>query len=384
MFSKEISLERKRKRTFCQTWYKRFSNFVRKFRTQIVKQPRVFLFKFKTHYMKFTPLKRMSPFAIGTRIMHNGDRGYVRYYGEVKGYEGVLWYGIEWESPQKRGKHNGAVKDVKYFETKHPKGGSFVRSSEDIFDGAEMVSLIAQRYSESSVNYMALVNKMDITIEDEHIQDTDEKESEAASGINVSRLFAITLDHYPLTYCKPSNISFYACKDLVLSHTLLSKWSNLFDMLKLFPNISLLDISDNAMENLSNIENLETKRHINTLKVNQCNMDDESAHRLLMIFPSLAELHLTGNRLKTLKISSDYESLETLYIQENNIENMNNLSEVAKLPRLKYLNISSCNISKISVAGNFSKLEKLVAAENNIRRVSFTNFLESFFNYFFF
>uniref|UniRef100_A0AC34FVF3 Tubulin-specific chaperone E n=1 Tax=Panagrolaimus sp. ES5 TaxID=591445 RepID=A0AC34FVF3_9BILA len=302
---------------------------------------------------------------IDSFIMHNGDRGYIRYYGEVKGYDG-FWYGIEWEPHNtKRGKHNGTVKGIKYFESKNPKGASFIRASENISNGEDIVTLIAQRYAESAVKYKASVNKIDIELEEESYATNDDQSGKPED--NLSKVYAITLDRYPLAFCKSLEKTFPACKDLVISYTLLTKWSDIFKILQLFPNLRHLDISNNLLENLSDLRNLENvviKNPIRTLKVNLCNMDDESVYRLLLIFPEVVELHLTGNLLKSVSIPSHYSTLEILYLQDNDIITFNNLRSLGSLPKLKYLNVSNCKISKITVDEPFAALEKLVAAEN--------------------
>uniref|UniRef100_A0AC35GTM5 Tubulin-specific chaperone E n=1 Tax=Panagrolaimus sp. PS1159 TaxID=55785 RepID=A0AC35GTM5_9BILA len=299
--------------------------------------------------------------ALDTFIMHNGDRGYIRYYGEVVGYDGK-WYGIEWENSTKRGKHNGTVKGKKYFETKNPKGASFIRETEEISIGENIVTLISQRYSDSAIKYKAEVDKYDIELKEDQIEaiKTDEK---------LSNVYAITLDRYPLAFSKSlDGKSFPACKDLVISHTLLTKWLDIFEILKLFPNLRYLDISDNLLEKLSdlgNLENIILKNPIKTLKANHCNLDDESIYRLLLLFPGIVELHLTNNLIKSISIPSNYSSLEILYLQNNDIITFDNLRSLGSLPKLKYLNISNCNVSKITVTQSlFSALEKLVASEN--------------------
>lgn len=64
---------------------------------------------------------------VGDRIVFERSLGIVRYVGEVQGYSGH-WLGIEWDD-QRRGKHNGTVDGVKYFECLKTEGtgASFIR-----------------------------------------------------------------------------------------------------------------------------------------------------------------------------------------------------------------------------------------------------------------
>lgn len=54
---------------------------------------------------------------VDARIRVGQDLGCVRYVGSVIGHTG-LWIGVEWDNP-KRGRHNGTVNDVYYFQTRY-------------------------------------------------------------------------------------------------------------------------------------------------------------------------------------------------------------------------------------------------------------------------
>lgn len=55
-------------------------------------------------------------FKIGKRIECGGYYGTIKFVGPVEGYQGV-WLGIDWGDPD-RGKHNGIVNDVHYFNAR--------------------------------------------------------------------------------------------------------------------------------------------------------------------------------------------------------------------------------------------------------------------------
>ena len=52
----------------------------------------------------------------GQRLSYEGHRCSVRYVGIVGGTDGV-WLGVEWDEDT-RGKHDGTVKDKRYFRCK--------------------------------------------------------------------------------------------------------------------------------------------------------------------------------------------------------------------------------------------------------------------------
>lgn len=53
-------------------------------------------------------------FYIGKRLSFGGDLCTVRFIGDVQGTNGE-WLGVEWDDPS-RGKHDGSVTGVKYFQ----------------------------------------------------------------------------------------------------------------------------------------------------------------------------------------------------------------------------------------------------------------------------
>ncbi len=55
-----------------------------------------------------------------------------------------VWVGIEWDDPS-RGKHDGMAGGVRYFESTHPTGASFVRI-EKVNTGVGILAALAARY----------------------------------------------------------------------------------------------------------------------------------------------------------------------------------------------------------------------------------------------
>ncbi|KAG8224361.1 hypothetical protein J437_LFUL005242 [Ladona fulva] len=81
----------------------------------------------------------------GKRINYLGDFGTVLFVGEVPPTSGT-WLGVEWDDPT-RGKHDGLHEGVRYFQTKHPTSGSFVRLSKADF-GRSFLTALKDRYRE--------------------------------------------------------------------------------------------------------------------------------------------------------------------------------------------------------------------------------------------
>lgn len=58
--------------------------------------------------------KAMEKASVGQRISVHGNRGTVRYVGQVHGAQGI-WLGVEWDEPS-RGKHSGEKDGRRYFD----------------------------------------------------------------------------------------------------------------------------------------------------------------------------------------------------------------------------------------------------------------------------
>lgn len=56
---------------------------------------------------------------VGSRIECSDHYGTIRYIGLVEGYPSS-WLGVEWDDAS-RGKHDGSVNNVRYFQTRFVK-----------------------------------------------------------------------------------------------------------------------------------------------------------------------------------------------------------------------------------------------------------------------
>ena len=90
---------------------------------------------------------------IGARISFKGQIGTVKFSGPLtheipagsKIDKDAEWLGVEWDNPEE-GKHNGTVKEVKYFEcTKPGNCGSIVKASKVDF-GFDFIHALIDRY----------------------------------------------------------------------------------------------------------------------------------------------------------------------------------------------------------------------------------------------
>ncbi|XP_066992589.1 tubulin-specific chaperone E isoform X2 [Anabrus simplex] len=88
-------------------------------------------------------MENLGDIKIGQRVQCNGHRGTVKYVGEVPPTKGI-WLGIDWDDSS-RGRHDGSHEGHKYFKTRHPTSGSFVRPEKVNF-GQSCMAAIRSRY----------------------------------------------------------------------------------------------------------------------------------------------------------------------------------------------------------------------------------------------
>ena len=89
----------------------------------------------------------MSSFVVGQRVCDvtsPRDRATVRFVGPVGSTPG-LWVGVEWDDPERRGKHDGRHEGVHYFQATRPGSGSFVREKK-ISGGVALGRAVRERY----------------------------------------------------------------------------------------------------------------------------------------------------------------------------------------------------------------------------------------------
>ncbi|TPX40833.1 hypothetical protein SeLEV6574_g06383, partial [Synchytrium endobioticum] len=93
---------------------------------------------------------------IGLRVDVEGQLGTIRFHGSIspsltlpptssRSKPDTLWYGIEWDDPS-RGKHSGTHNGIKYFITKHPNAGSFIKPSSKIKFGRSYLAAVQTKY----------------------------------------------------------------------------------------------------------------------------------------------------------------------------------------------------------------------------------------------
>ena len=333
---------------------------------------------------------------LGKRVELNEKTAKIKYVGPIKHKkdykENEIWLGLEWED-KTRGKHNGTVEGFEYFKTTNgDNSGSLVKMTKvnigQTFKGA--LGYKYNFYEEEGNDYHKDVDK---ALEKDNFIVTDKKiiNIELVGKEKAAKKFS-EFEYMP---CIDLNYSYInslgndlsnilpRLKELSLTRTLLTKWSEFLDILIQFKNLTLLNFSENILifddkfdEDIKKFESGELKQHLNTLVLNKCNLDVYHLIKLCPIFSNLDYLYLKDNRINP----DTYEKSENKkYIEENisNIEkNTSNLKylsleqnkinifffgyKIFKSPKLKYINLNQNIISDLIPKENEEENNKVL------------------------
>ncbi|KAJ3614270.1 hypothetical protein NHX12_017844 [Muraenolepis orangiensis] len=277
--------------------------------------------------------------ALGRRVSCEGDRGTVRYAGEVPPTAG-LWLGVEWDNAE-RGKHDGSYDGVRYFTCRHPSGGSFVRPKKVSF-GVDFITAVLDYYQ--------------FNIQEAYEQITISSRTVEFAG-SVNRLLSL-------------------CKNL------LSSWEDVAEITQNMEHLRELVLSDNRLSLTSNPRSLSHAfSSLTVLSLVCCQLTWTQLLQCAPMWPQLEELYASENDITELSRPLDFlQDLRLLDLSSNPLVQDSILS-LAHLPRLEYLDLSRTGLSVLQFddvpSGGktrmFSALKLLFLNHNNIVQWSVVN-----------
>lgn len=285
----------------------------------------------------------------GIRVECEGQKGTVRYVGEVPPTQGT-WYGVEWDDP-KRGKHDGEHNGTRYFQTKQPKAGSFVRPHK-INSGMTLEDAVRMRYQDDSTVDANVTEQLQRTINARFVEVVGMDKVGKVQG-TLETLDTVVLDGWAINSPGPSDLTvlFARLRYLDVSNSLLPSWEVVADMAKQLPSLRFLNISSNALELPESTKKLAVSlHHVNHLVMNQ--MHGYTWRELLIcceMFPKLWKLQLAFNDLSSLGPVPEglLDNLEELDIGVNPMESWQEVCHLGKLPKLKSINVNNCKLKHI-------------------------------------
>ena len=325
---------------------------------------------------------------LNKRVELNEKTATIKYVGPLKhkkdAKENEIWLGLEWDD-KSRGKHNGTVEGYEYFKTtNNENSGSLIKMTKvnigQTFKGA--LGYKYNFYEEEGNDYHKDVDK---ALEKDNFIVTDKKiiNIELVGKEKAAKKFS-EFAYMPCIDLSFSYINHLGndlgdilpkLRELSLTRTLLTKWSDMLSLLIQLKNLTLLNFSENILtfddlfeEQIAKFSSGEYKQHLSTLVLNKCNLDVYHLIKLSPLFTNLDYLYLKDNKINP----KTYDNSENKkYIDENisNIEkntpNLKYLSleqnkinifffgyKIFKSPKLKYINLNQNIISELISKNN--------------------------------
>lgn len=311
---------------------------------------------------------------IGRRVECDGQRGTIQWIGELPPSQGK-WYGVDWDDAS-RGRHDGSHNGIKYFQTRYPTSGSFVRPAK-VNTGITFEKAIRGRYQDDATVESEVMEQLQREINARFVEvvgmDKVGRKQSILEELGTAVLTGWMIwgtDEVDLETLLPRLHS------VDVSHSLLSSWIAVADIARQLPRLRFLNVSGNMLCIPDHPE--ELKKSLNPvvhLVLN--NMLVYSWMDLLTcctMFPELRNLQVAFNKLDVLGPipCGLFDCLEELDIGQNPVSSWEEVCYLGSLPRLESLNANSCCLKRItfpatSVADKtplFPHLKRLMLANN--------------------
>ena len=333
---------------------------------------------------------------LGKRVELNEKTATIKYVGPLKhkkeSKENEIWLGLEWDD-KNRGKHNGTVDGYEYFKTSNNENSGSLIKMTKVNIGQTFKAALGYKYNfyeEEGNDYHKNVDK---ALEKDNFIVTDKKiiNIELVGKEKAAKKFS-EFDNMPCIDLSFSYINKLGndlgnilpkLRELALTRTLLTKWSDFLSIIIQFKNLTLLNFSENILiyddlfeENIQKFINKEYKQHLSTLVLNKCNLTVNDLIKLSPLFTELDYLYLKDNQInqENYKTSENKKFLdENISLIEKNTQNLKYLSleqnkinifffayKIFKSPKLKYINLNQNLISEILSKNNLDEEKNLL------------------------
>lgn len=301
---------------------------------------------------------------VGNRVSYQGDLCTIKWIGELPQWAGVQAYGVEWDDPS-RGKHNGWLNNIQYFNTVVPMAGSFVKASRKKDGEVTFNQAVEEKYaSEVGKSEVLHVGKNKI-IENVGFDKFRKRQQQ------LEKLPIISVDGFRISGCEcDEKIDLISVHTLDLSHNLFTEFEVVYEICKDLENLRILVLNGNRL-NWNGTNGLD---QVVELSLTNCLIDIDSLDKIAWFFPNLRVLSLANNRLvsvpklpfnclQTLDLSfNNLTTIPSLEIPDLNVSNNSStdtITTIATLPITESLNISNNDISWSDIDALASSAPKL-------------------------
>ncbi|KAL5532876.1 hypothetical protein ACEPAF_4650 [Sanghuangporus sanghuang] len=292
---------------------------------------------------------------IGRRVSLHGNKGTIKYIGEVQGTNGT-WLGVEWDD-RTRGKHSGEKGGRQYFACSVPGSGSFIRPSPAISYGQSFLSALVSKYVEpphsSGQKETVFLGSSSGAIEVEAIG-LDKVRGKLA---RLEHLREISLDAEEVAYADSLGEITRTCpnvRSLDLSNTLLASWDSVAVIASELPALRELSLNSNRLSSLNDTTNLRSAfMSLEEIRLNETFISWAEVVLLLTVMPNLRVIELGYNNMERLggtefRDQLSGTKLEVLNLDENKLHDWNDVMEAI---------------------APFKKLARLISTANRLQRI---------------
>ncbi|KAK2709491.1 tubulin-specific chaperone E-like [Artemia franciscana] len=306
-------------------------------------------------------------YFIGCRVLSFESKGTVKYIGKVDSQPGI-WLGIDWDTPE-RGKHDGTYKGIKYFTTRYPTSGSFIKPDK-VSRGTSLVQALKNRYLKFEETHIEEQNLMVLqkTFNAPFVEIVG-MDKVSRTQCNLGELKEASVSSQPVSHGGNGFESLFPnLEELHLDSTLLSAWTDVFEIINHLPKLKMLNLSYNVLS-LDNIDEsgavFPNIRHLVLIGMEYTWTD---IRKICKFFPDVEHLQVSWNKITSIDSIDCIDSCRILDLEHNSLKFWKNLRQLGRLKRLQRLNLIRSELENIEIdGGDFPSLQVLWLTKNDIK-----------------
>ena len=158
--------------------------------------------------------------------------------------------------------------------------------------------------------------------------------------------------------------------ELDLTDNLLSDWSEIFTLLKMFPGLEFLNLSNNLLTSSEAFPNVSLNHGLRKLVLHGNKVDWKTLNSLTTNLPQLEEIHLSNNGLNDPDGSFKHDNVRSIFLTCNNIQSFDKVhSQLGQgCPNLELLSLGENPLNSISTSAG--GLDRLYSLNLNITKIT--------------